>query len=105
MNFVLAIMIIIIGPVLMMANETPDCRILDDTPLHSIRVDLTQEEKEQLEVEGQCFLACAVKVYKIDKVPAYSPKRLSILSLSSYPCIPLFSTYLALNSTFTLQFK
>ena len=71
MNFVLAIMIIIIGPVLMMANETPDCRILDDTPLHSIRVSLTQEEKEQLEVEGQCFLACAIRVYEINKVPAF----------------------------------
>ena len=68
MNFVLAIMIIIIGPVLMMANETPDCRILDDTPLHSIRVNLTQEEKEQLEVEGQCFLACAIRVYNINEV-------------------------------------
>ena len=57
MNFVLAIMIIIIG-----------CRILDDTPLHSIRVNLTQEEKEQLEVEGQCFLACAIRVYNINEV-------------------------------------
>ena len=72
----------------MMANKTPDCTILDDTPLHSIRVNLTQEEKEQLKVEGQCFLACAGD-YNINEVPAYSP---------NYPCIPLFSTYLALNS-------
>ena len=97
MNFVLAIMIII-GPVLTIlskANETPDCRILDDTPLHSIRVNLTQEKKEQLEIEGQCFLACAIRVYKINEVPAYLPKCLSV---SSYPCTT-FSSYLALNST------
>ena len=62
-------MIIIIGLVKM--AETPDYRILDDNTLHSIRVNLTQEEKEQLEVEGQCFLACAIRVYEINKVPAF----------------------------------
>lgn len=36
-----------------------ECRIPENSSLDSINVNLTQEESEQLEIEGRCFLACA----------------------------------------------
>ena len=51
-------------------NQALECRIPEDSSSldNSIGVNLTQEEKERLEVEGQCFLGCAIWVYYIDEV-------------------------------------
>ena len=71
MKFILCVVITVVVSSLKLlsnANLAPDCRIVDDSSLHSFRVNLTPEEKEQLEVEGQCFLACAIMDYKVNKV-------------------------------------
>ena len=51
-------------------NQALECRIPEDSSSlnKSIRVNLTLEEKERLEFEGQCFLACAIWIYYIDEV-------------------------------------
>ena len=36
-----------------------ECRIPANASLDSINVDLTQEEREIVELEGRCFLICA----------------------------------------------
>ena len=73
MKFV--IVIITVGYYLMIVsdvvyNQAPfllECRIPEDSSLNnSIRVNLTEEEKEQLDLEGRCFLACAIRVYKVN---------------------------------------
>ena len=71
MKFILCVVITVVVSSLKLlsnANLAPDCKIVDDFSLHSFRVNLTPEEKEQLEVEGQCFLACAIMDYKVNKV-------------------------------------
>ena len=71
MKFILCVVVTVVISCLKLlsnANQAPDCRIVDDSSLHSFRVNLTPEEKEQLEVEGQCFLACAIIDYKVNEV-------------------------------------
>ena len=36
-----------------------ECRIPDNSSLDSINVNLTQEEREIVDIEGRCFVACA----------------------------------------------
>ena len=52
--------------ILSIAIQAPfllECRIPEDSSLDSINVNLTQEDMEQLKIEGQCFLACATLRY------------------------------------------
>ena len=74
-------------------NQAPflrECEILEDSYLHdSIRVNLTQEEKERLKVEGQCFLACAVREYSINEVHNFIVLYSSHSSSSTIIYMPL----------------
>ena len=43
-------------------SQTPfllECRIPDNSSLDSINVNLTQEERARVDIEGRCFMACA----------------------------------------------
>ena len=45
-----------------------ECRVPNSSFSESIYVNLTQEEREELKVEGRCFLACATQQYQIHQV-------------------------------------
>ena len=45
-----------------------ECRIPTNSSHGSINVNLTQEEREQVEIEGRCFLACATHYKYINEV-------------------------------------
>ena len=52
-------------------NQTPfllECRAPAHSSLDSINVNLTQRERERVESEGRCFLACATQSQYINLV-------------------------------------
>ena len=67
-NLILAVITLsAIGSVLASSTFLLECRIPDnDSSLKSaLNVNLTQEERAQLEIEGRCFLACATETYTV----------------------------------------
>ena len=66
-NLILAIIALsAIDGVLASSKFLLECRIPDDSRASlesALNVNLTQEEREQLEIEGRCFLACATETY------------------------------------------
>ena len=64
-NFVLlAVIVSTYGGLAVSSPFLLECRIPQNSSLDSVTVrNLTQEEREQLEIEGRCFLACATERY------------------------------------------
>ena len=53
------------------ATQTPfllECRVPANSSLDSINVNLTAEEREIVEIEGRCFLACATQDQYMNQV-------------------------------------
>ena len=69
MAFFLLLAVITASPgliILSNSTRTPfllECRVPDNSSLDSVNVNLTQEDMEQLKIEGRCFLACATLRY------------------------------------------
>ena len=63
-------------------TQTPfllECRIPDNSSLDSINVNLTQEEREVVDIEGRCFVACATSDKYRNEVIRRPANRFSIL--------------------------
>ena len=53
------------------ATQTPfllECRVPANSSVDSINVNLTPEEREIVEIEGRCFLACATQDQYMNQV-------------------------------------
>ena len=81
-NFVLlAVIVSTYGGLAVSSPFLLECRIPQNSSLDSVNVlNLTQEEREQLEIEGRCFLACATEHYSKEVI-----YTLPIMILSSLP--------------------
>ena len=71
------------------ATQTPfllECRVPANSSLDSINVNLTAEEREIVEIEGRCFLACATQDQYMNQV-----KQLTMIVVFSV-CLEVYIT-------------